>query len=59
VTGIEENLDDEIVTIMKIFNANGQSLQVKDLKELNTGLYILQGLTKDGRTVSKKVVVNK
>jgi len=59
VTGIEENLDDEIVTIVKIFNANGQSLQVKDLNELNTGLYILQGLTKDGRTVNRKVVVNK
>ena len=59
VTGIEENLDDEIVTIVKIFNANGQSLQVKDLNELNTGLYILQGLTKDGKIVSKKMVVNK
>ena len=59
LTGIEENLNDEIVTIMKIFNANGQSLQVKDLNELNTGLYILQGLTKDGKIVSKKVVVNK
>ncbi len=59
VTGIEENLDDEIVTIMRIFNANGQSLQVKDLNELNTGLYILQGLTKDGKIVSKKMVVNK
>ncbi len=57
VTGIEENLDDGIMTIVKIFNANGQSLQVKDLNELNTGLYILQGMTKDGRTVSKKVVV--
>ena len=59
VTGIEENLDDEIVTIMRIFNANGQSLQVKDLNELNMGLYILQGLTKDGKIVSKKMVVNK
>ena len=59
VTGIEENLNDEIVTIMKTFNANGQSLQVKDLNELNTGLYILQGLTKDGKIASKKVVVNK
>ena len=59
ITGIEENLDDEIVTIVKIFNANGQSLQVKDLNELNTGLYILQGLTKDGKIVSKKMVVNK
>ena len=58
VTGIEENLDDEIVTIMKIFNANGQSLQVKDLNELNTGLYILQGMTQSGKLVTRKLVIH-
>ena len=58
VTGIEENLDDEIVTIVKIFNANGQSLQVKDLNELNTGLYILQGLTQSGKLVTRKLVIH-
>ena len=57
--GIEENATDEIVSIVNIFNANGQSLKVKDLNELNTGLYILQGLTQDGRMVSRKIVVNK
>lgn len=59
ITGIEENMNDEIVTIVTIYNANGQSLKAKDLNELSTGLYILQGLTKDGRTVNRKVVVNK
>ena len=59
VTGIEENTDDEIVTVVRIFNVSGQSLKVKDLYELNTGLYIIQGLTQDGRMVSNKVVVNK
>ena len=59
VTGIEENTTDEIVTIIKVFNVNGQSIATKNLEELGTGLYILQGLTQDGRMVSKKVVVNK
>ena len=58
VTGIEENLNDEIVTIMKIFNANGQSLQVKDLNELNTGIYILQGMTQSGKLVTRKLVIH-
>lgn len=58
VTGIEENLDDEIVTILKIFNANGQSLQVKDLNELNTGIYILQGMTQSGKLVTRKLVIH-
>lgn len=59
VTGVEENTNDEIVSILKIFNANGQSIATKNLKELGTGLYILQGLTQDGKLVSKKIVVNK
>ncbi len=58
VTGIEENLDDKIVTILKIFNANGQSLQVKDLNELNTGIYILQGMTQSGKLVTRKLVIH-
>ena len=59
VTGIEEHTTDEIVTLVNVFNANGQSLKVKDLNELGNGLYILQGLTQDGRMVSRKIVVNK
>lgn len=59
VTGIDENESDEIVTLVRIINAKGQTLQCKDLNELNSGLYILQGTTKDGKMVSKKVVVKK
>ncbi len=57
VTGIEENLGDEIVTLLNVYNMNGQCMKVSDLKELNTGIYILQGLTEDGRLVSRKRVV--
>lgn len=59
MTSITENASDAIVTILKIYNANGQTLANKRLEDLNSGIYILQGLTKDGQTVSKKVVIKK
>ena len=59
VTGITENEKDEIVSIVNICNMQGQSLGIKDFDELTSGVYILQGLTQDGRLVSRKVVVNK
>ena len=59
VTGIDENTDDEIVTLVRVISATGQTLRCNDVNELNSGLYILQGMTKDGKMVSKKIVVNK
>ena len=59
VTGIEENADNNIVTVLNVFNMNGQRITVSDMNELNTGVYILQGLTEDGRLVSRKVTVIK
>ena len=52
-------LNDIIIDVLHVFNMRGQSIKVKGLNELNTGIYILQGLTKDGQMVSRKVVVNK
>ena len=59
VTGIEENLDDEIFNVVKIFTMNGQCLKQKNVNELGNGVYILQGLTKNARLVNRKVVVNR
>lgn len=59
VTGIPENTDEEIVTVTNIYNAKGQALANKSLEELATGFYIVQGLTKDGKTVTRKIVVNR
>jgi hypothetical protein len=42
---------------LRIYNANGQAISNKNLEELNTGIYILQGLTEDGRWASKKIAV--
>ena len=56
VTGITET-EDEIVTVVNVYNMQGQSLGIKDLNELNTGVYILQGLTRNGNLVTRKVAV--
>ena len=59
VTSIPENTDEEIVTVTSIYNAHGQAIAERSLEELNTGLYIIQGLTKDGKIVSHKIVVKR
>ena len=59
VTGMEENGNDEIITVTRIYTMSGQCLKHKNVEELSNGVYILQGLTEDGKLVSRKVVVNK
>lgn len=59
VTGISENAIGEMASILRIYNANGQCLNAKEINELSNGVYILQGLTQDGRLVSRKVVIRK
>ena len=59
VTGIEEHADSRIVTVLNIYNMNGQRITISDMSELNTGVYIIQGLTEDGRLVSQKVMVER
>lgn len=51
--------DEEIVTIVKVFNVNGQVMQCNDLNQLNTGVYIIQGETESGKILNKKVVLTK
>ena len=59
ITGIEENTDSKIVTVLNVFNMKGQHISVSGMNELNTGVYIIQGLTEDGRLVSQKVMIDK
>ena len=59
VTGIEENANSRIINVLNVFNMKGQRITVSDMDELITGVYIIQGLTEDGRLVSRKVMVNK
>lgn len=59
VTGIEEDSDQAIVTVLSVYNMKGQRMKVTDLNELHSGIYILQGLTQDGQMVSQKIVINR
>lgn len=58
VTDVADNEDGNLVTISKVFTVTGQVVRCQDLTELSNGIYILQGLTEDGRQVMKKIVVN-
>ena len=59
VTHIGENTSEEIVTVTRIFTLTGQRLNHNRIGELGNGIYLIQGLTKDGQTVNRKIVVNK
>ena len=59
ITGIEESIDNSIVTVLNVYNMSGQRISVSDMSELNTGVYIIQGLTEDGRLVNRKVMIDK
>ena len=59
ITGIEENTDNTIVNVLNVYNMSGQRISISSIDELGTGVYILQGLTQDGRLVSSKVMVDK
>ena len=58
ITSVPETADEEIVTPLHIYNMQGQLIRNTDMETLSSGIYILQGLTQDGKTVSKKIVVD-
>ena len=60
VTSVPENdNDNEIVTLLKIYSTNGQIIRNANMGELSSGVYIVQGLTTTGKYVTKKIFVNK
>ena len=59
VTSVPENeIDTEIVTLLKIYSASGQIIRKANFGELTSGVYIIQGLSSTGKLVTKKVVLN-
>ena len=59
VTGIPEDTDEEIVTITKVYTLNGQVVRDASEESLVNGVYIIQGLTRNGNLVTRKIVVNR
>ena len=59
VTSVPENDSENIiVTVLKIYSTNGQVIRKANLSGLSSGVYIVQGLTYTGKLVTKKVVLN-
>jgi len=60
MTSVPENdNDNEIVTLLKIYSVHGQLIHNANMGELSSGVYIVHGLTATGKFVTKKVIVNK
>ena len=57
VTGVSESVDEEIVTVTKIYTLNGQVIRNANHEELSRGVYIIQGLTSNGKLTTKKLII--
>ena len=57
VTAVPENSQEEIVTVTKVYSLNGQMIHNANLEELSHGIYLVQGLTSDGKLVTKKMMI--
>ena len=55
---VDENADEAIVNITKIYTMAGQLVKQTTLEGLPQGVYLIQGLTQDGKLVTRKTVVN-
>ena len=57
-TAVDETADESIVSILKVYTLNGQAIRQTNLEGLNPGVYVIQGLTPDGKLVTRKIVVD-
>ena len=57
VTAVNENADETIVTVTKVYTLQGQLIKNGNLENLSHGIYIVQGLTSIGKLVNRKMVV--
>ena len=57
VTAVPENVDEEIVTVTKIYTLNGQMIRNANLEALSPGVYLIHGLTSTGKLIIKKIVI--
>lgn len=57
VTNTEEYSCEAISKILKIYTMNGQVINASNVQQLKPGIYIIQGLTHDGKLISQKTLV--
>ena len=59
VTSVPENTEETIVTLLNVYNMNGQLVKTACTDELSPGMYIFQGLTENGKLVNQKRIITK
>lgn len=57
-TSVPESVEEEIISITKVYTIYGQLLPNTNLENLRRGVYIVQGLNKDGKPITRKTIVN-
>lgn len=57
VTSAPESSSEEIISITGIYTMSGQLLKATNNKALSNGVYIVQGLTAEGKLVTRKLIV--
>lgn len=57
VTSVPETPNETLVSISKIYTLSGQLVKQTTLEGLSQGVYIVQGLTQDGKFVTQKTMV--
>lgn len=59
VTSVPENEYEEIVNVVAIYNINGQIINAKNTNDLSQGMYIVKGISASGKTIIRKVLINR
>ena len=57
-TAVDEMADEAIVSILKVYTLNGQAIKQVSLDGLSPGVYVIQGLTREGKLVTRKQAIN-
>lgn len=57
VTSLDENADEQIVSILRIYTLIGQQINCSKIEQLPRGIYIIQGKTTNGKIVNRKIGV--
>ena len=57
VTEVPDQSNDPIVTILNIYTLTGQRIPSNRQQNLGKGIYLLEGLTTDGRRIHRKITI--
>lgn len=58
VTSVPEYDDEEIIHLMNIYTITGQLIKDTAINQLPCGVYIIQGITKNGKMIQKKIAID-